>query len=45
LNHARDNVKARAKHVVNGRQGEGAVEAVEFVASTFLSGIVNRIDT
>ena len=45
LNHARDNVKAKAKHVVKGCQGEGAVEAVEFVASTFLSGIVNRIDT
>lgn len=38
LNHAKDKVKAKAKHVVRGRQGEGAVDAVEFVAASFLSG-------
>jgi 3-deoxy-D-manno-octulosonate 8-phosphate phosphatase KdsC-like HAD superfamily phosphatase len=37
LNHAKDNVKAKAKHVVRGRQGEGAVDAVEFVAASFFS--------
>ena len=41
LNHAKDNVKAKANHVVKGRQGEGAVEAVEFVVGAFLSGSVN----
>jgi phosphoglycolate phosphatase (TIGR01487 family) len=44
LNHAGKNVKARAKYVVNGGQGEGAVEAIEFIVFTFLSGSVNRID-
>jgi phosphoglycolate phosphatase len=44
LNHAGKNVKASAKYVVNGRQGEGAVEAIEFIVFTFLSGSVNRID-
>jgi phosphoglycolate phosphatase (TIGR01487 family) len=43
LNHAGQNVKASAKYVVNGRQGEGAVEAIEFIVFTFLSGSVNRI--
>jgi phosphoglycolate phosphatase len=44
LNHAKENVKARAKYVVNGRQGEGAVEAIEYIMLTFFSGAVNRID-
>jgi phosphoglycolate phosphatase len=44
LNHAKENVKARAKYVVNGRQGEGAVEAIEYIMLTFFSGSVNRID-
>jgi phosphoglycolate phosphatase len=44
LNHAENRVKARAKYVVRGRQGEGAIEAIEFIVSTFLSGSVNRID-
>jgi phosphoglycolate phosphatase len=44
LNHANENVKARAKYVVNGRQGEGAVEAIEYIMLTFFSGSVNRID-
>jgi phosphoglycolate phosphatase len=44
LNHAGKNVKASAKYVVTGRQGEGAVEAIEFIVFTFLSGSVNRID-
>ena len=44
LNHAKENVKARAKYVVNGRQGEGAVEAIEYIMLTFFSGSVNKID-
>ena len=44
LNHAKENVKARAKYVVNGRQGEGAVEAIEYIMLSFFSGSVNRID-
>ena len=44
LNHAEKNVKDRAKYVVKGRQGEGAIEAIEFIVSTSLSGSVNRID-
>ena len=44
LNHAKENVKERAKYVVNGRQGEGAVEAIEYIMLTFFSGSVNRID-
>jgi phosphoglycolate phosphatase (TIGR01487 family) len=43
LNHAENNVKASAKYVVNGRQGEGAIEAIEFSIFTFLSGSVNSI--
>ena len=43
LNHAEDNVKASAKYVVNGRQGEGAIEAIEFSIYTFLSGSRNSI--
>jgi phosphoglycolate phosphatase (TIGR01487 family) len=44
LNHAKENVKARAKYVVNGSQGDGAVEAIEYTMLTFFSGSVNRID-
>jgi phosphoglycolate phosphatase (TIGR01487 family) len=43
LNHAENNVKASAQHVVSGRQGEGAIEAIEFSIFTFLSGSVNSI--
>ncbi len=43
LNHARENVKARAKHVVSGSHGEGAIEAIEFIVFTFLSSSVSRI--
>jgi hydroxymethylpyrimidine pyrophosphatase-like HAD family hydrolase len=43
LNHAENNVKASAKYVVNGRQGEGAIEAIEFSIFTFLSGSVKSI--
>jgi hypothetical protein len=35
LNHAGKDVKARAKYVVKGCQGEGAVEAIEFILFTF----------
>jgi hydroxymethylpyrimidine pyrophosphatase-like HAD family hydrolase len=43
LNHAENNVKASAQYVVSGRQGEGAIEAIEFSIFTFLSGSVNSI--
>lgn len=36
LGHAEDNVKARAKHVVEGKEGSGLVEAVDLVALNYL---------
>jgi phosphoglycolate phosphatase len=36
LDHADDNVKAQADHVVAGREGAGLVEAIDFVAFNFL---------
>jgi len=36
LGHAEENVKARATHVVSGREGSGLVEAVDFVAFNYL---------
>ncbi|HEX2169867.1 MAG TPA: phosphoglycolate phosphatase [Nitrososphaera sp.] len=36
LDHADDNVKAQADHVVAGREGAGLVEAIDFVAFNYL---------
>ena len=36
LGHAHENVKAQADHVVNGREGIGLVEAIDFVAFNYL---------
>jgi phosphoglycolate phosphatase (TIGR01487 family) len=36
LGHAEDNVKAKAEHVVAGREGDGLSEAIDFVAFNFL---------
>ncbi|MDQ4050629.1 MAG: phosphoglycolate phosphatase [Thermoproteota archaeon] len=36
LDHADDNVKAQADHVVAGREGAGLVEAIDFVAFKYL---------
>jgi phosphoglycolate phosphatase len=36
LDHADDSVKARADHVVAGREGVGLVEAIDFVAFNYL---------
>lgn len=38
LNHAEERVKSRAKYVVNGREGEGAIEAIDFIMFTFFAG-------
>lgn len=36
LGHADENVKAQADHVVNGREGIGLIEAIDFVAFNYL---------
>jgi phosphoglycolate phosphatase len=36
LDHAEENVKARADHVVTGKEGAGLVEAIDFVAFNYL---------
>jgi phosphoglycolate phosphatase (TIGR01487 family) len=36
LDHADDNVKAQADHVVAGREGAGLVEAIDFIAFNYL---------
>ncbi|HYX71543.1 MAG TPA: phosphoglycolate phosphatase [Nitrososphaera sp.] len=36
LGHAEDRVKAKADHVVSGREGAGLVEAIDFVAFNYL---------
>lgn len=36
LGHADDQVKAKASHVVSGREGAGLIEAIDHVALTFL---------
>jgi phosphoglycolate phosphatase (TIGR01487 family) len=36
LGHAEDGVKAKADHVVSGREGAGLVEAIDFVAFNYL---------
>jgi hydroxymethylpyrimidine pyrophosphatase-like HAD family hydrolase len=36
LGHAEESVKAKADHVVAGREGAGLVEAVDFVAFNYL---------
>ena len=35
LNHAEENVKARARHVVSGKEGEGLIDAVEYIALNY----------
>jgi hydroxymethylpyrimidine pyrophosphatase-like HAD family hydrolase len=36
LDHAEERVKAKADHVVSGREGAGLVEAIDFVAFNYL---------
>ncbi len=36
LDHAEKNVKAKADHVVDGREGTGLIEAIDFVAFNYL---------
>lgn len=36
LGHAEDNVKAKARYTISGREGTGLVEAIDFVAFTYL---------
>jgi hydroxymethylpyrimidine pyrophosphatase-like HAD family hydrolase len=36
LNHAEDNVKSRATHVVRGTEGRGLVDAIDLVAFNYL---------
>lgn len=36
LGHAEENVKAKADHVVGGREGTGLIEAIDFVAFNYL---------
>jgi hypothetical protein len=36
LGHAKDNVKAKAAHTVNGKEGAGLVQAVDFIAFNYL---------
>jgi hypothetical protein len=36
LDHAEERVKAKADHVVSGREGSGLAEAIDFVAFNFL---------
>ena len=36
LDHAEESVKAKADHVVAGREGSGLVEAIDFVAFNYL---------
>jgi len=36
LEHAEQSVKAKADHVVAGREGTGLVEAIDFVAFNYL---------
>ncbi len=36
LGHAEDNVKAKARYTISGREGAGLVEAIDFVAFTYL---------
>jgi phosphoglycolate phosphatase len=35
LNHSEAHVKARAKYVVPGKEGEGLIDAVEYIALNF----------
>jgi phosphoglycolate phosphatase (TIGR01487 family) len=35
LNHAEENVKARARYVVSGKEGEGLIDAVEYIALNY----------
>jgi phosphoglycolate phosphatase (TIGR01487 family) len=35
LNHAEEHVKARARHIVSGREGEGLIDAVEYIALNY----------
>ena len=35
LNHAEEHVKVRARHIVSGREGEGLVDAVEYIALNY----------
>jgi hydroxymethylpyrimidine pyrophosphatase-like HAD family hydrolase len=36
LGHASDEVKSKATHTVNGKEGTGLVEAIDFVAFNYL---------
>ena len=35
LNHSEPYVKARAKHVVPGKEGEGLIDAIEYIALNY----------
>jgi phosphoglycolate phosphatase len=35
LNHAEENVKARARYVVSGKEGEGLIDAIEYIALNY----------
>ena len=35
LNHAEQNVKARARYVVSGKEGEGLIDAIEYIALNY----------
>lgn len=35
LNHAEENVKARARYVVSGKEGEGLIDAVDYIALNY----------
>ena len=43
LNHAEENVKARARYVVSGKEGEGLIDAVEYIALNYF-GEISSID-
>lgn len=36
LNHAADNVKSRAKYVVKGKEGNGLIDAIQFVVFSYI---------
>jgi len=36
LDHAEENVKSKADHVVGGREGTGLIEAIDYVAFNYL---------
>ncbi|HEX2615825.1 MAG TPA: HAD hydrolase family protein [Nitrososphaera sp.] len=36
LGHSEESVKAKATHIVNGREGAGLVEAIDLVAFNYL---------